>query len=605
MAKIRGIPNSAKERKTFKYFTRMYAIALLVIACISILSQILIQRYLNQQMDDFHVINHAAKLRTYSQQLVKNMLLIESGRDIETNRKEFVILLKQWQKTHRGLIDGNEFLNIPVNDRDDSKMMFDIINQPYQNMVESSYFLIDELYHSHLDSLNLQPHLGRLLNNEEKYLLAMELIVFDFDRFSQNRVKQLKQIEYYLLAILLVVMFLEVLLIFAPLARRIQRVIAELIGSESRARDLTEEVKKAHRSLELQSKELVDVNFALEKAGLLIKTDAKGKILYANDNYCHLTKYRSGELRNKMLFQNKENEDESLIYNHIKDEINCRQVWQGEIFDRASDGTGFWIDLTLMPIINTYGKLYQYLAIGTDISLRKNAERELHQLMEEKIRSTEAEQKLSSYSFLQGQEKERKRVAAEIHDGIGQMLTSLRMKLEMLEPGETQNCGMMKEANMILMDIIAETRRICSDLLPSVLEDFGLESAINELVNSLFKNSEVNIKLHNFIGGQKLDTEIETAAYRILQESLNNILKHASATEIAISVIADAEFLSISVADNGSGFNYNEKKLFSIETASKSNGLRNMRERADLLGAQLSIESNAGKGTKIQVDIPL
>src|SRR4051812_13665239 len=92
------IENLPQEQRTFRNFTIMYAVALTLIAVITIFSQILIQRYLSAQMDDSHVINFAARLRTYSQSLSKTALLIESGRDIETNRKDFVAILKQWQK---------------------------------------------------------------------------------------------------------------------------------------------------------------------------------------------------------------------------------------------------------------------------------------------------------------------------------------------------------------------------------------------------------------------------------------------------------------------------------------------------------------------------
>src|SRR5690606_7985746 len=125
-----------------------------------------------------------------------------------------------------------------------------------------------------------------------------------------------------------------------------------------------------------------------------------------------------------------------------------------------------------MPIVDYKGTLYQYLVICTDITKRKNTERELILLTEEKIRRQDVEQKIISYSILNGQEKERKRIAAEIHDGIGQMMTSMRMKLEMMEQKNKGLSEDLPEINDLLQSIINETKKICSDLLPSVLDDF-------------------------------------------------------------------------------------------------------------------------------------
>lgn len=108
----------------------MYAIALSLIAVISILSQVLIQQYLSSQMHDSHIINIAARQRTYSQTLSKNALLIESGRDFETNRKAFVNTLRQWQRSHEALQSGSDFMNLPANDREELSQMFKIIEAP-------------------------------------------------------------------------------------------------------------------------------------------------------------------------------------------------------------------------------------------------------------------------------------------------------------------------------------------------------------------------------------------------------------------------------------------------------------------------------------------
>ncbi|MBC7389702.1 MAG: PAS domain S-box protein [Opitutaceae bacterium] len=602
----RKLEDLGQEQHTFKYFTLMYAVALTIIAFITIMSQVLIQKYLSNQIDDSHVINFAAKLRTYSQTLSKTALLLESGRDIETNRKDFINSLRQWQKSHIGLTTGSDFLNLPANDREEMEQMFNIIKAPYQEISEASNDMVKELYSSKpLDSLNIQPFVRKILANEKAYMLGMELIVFDYDRFSRGRVSTLKEIEYILLGFVIFTLGLEAMFIFYPLSVKIKHVIKGLIDSEVTSKTLADQIKEANSTLEKSHIELRDLTFALEKANYLVKTDKECKIIYANEKYCHVTRYTMSELRDKPLFYNNMGGKESIIYEHVHDPTRKREFWQGEIFDHASDGTGFWLDVTLMPLIDYKGELYQYLVICTDITKRKNTERELRLLTEEKLRRQDSERKIKSYSMINGQEKERKRVAAEIHDGIGQMLTSMRMKVEIIESKNPHLNGEISHVHDMLKTIINETKRICSDLLPSVLEDFGLSAAIKELIKICKEiNPSISFDLEESITGN-LPREIEIGVFRILQEAMNNITKHSQASRVFIQIDHDEQYFNLIVEDNGKGFFYDENSVYSKEFIIKSNGLRNMKERAELLGGVLNITSEIGKGTILQLELPI
>lgn len=595
-----------QEQRLFKYSAVMYAIALSLIAVISILSQVLIQQYLSSQMHDSHIINIAARQRTYSQTLSKNALLIESGRDFETNRKAFVNTLRQWQRSHEALQSGSDFMNLPANDREELNQMFKIIEAPYDEILSASNEMIKELYSTKpLDSLDIKPYITAIFENERVYLLGMELIVFDYDRFSRNGVNKLKEIEYILLFIVLLSLVLEAVFIFYPLALRVRQNIRDLVVSETNAKNLANKLKETNDTLEQSHKELREVNFALEKATYLVKTDQDGRIIYANDKYCHVTKYTMGELLGKPLFYNNMGGKESIIYEHVRNPARRKEVWQGEIFDHASDGTGFWLDVTLMPIVDYKGTLYQYLVICTDITKRKNTERELILLTEEKIRRQDVEQKIISYSILNGQEKERKRIAAEIHDGIGQMMTSMRMKLEMIEQKNKGLSEDLPEINDLLQSIINETKKICSDLLPSVLDDFGLSAAVRELQKLCESSSNMEFEIEDQLEKAKLPREVEICVFRILQEALNNAIKHSSGSKIFVHVSSDAHCVHLMVQDDGKGFYFDERRILSREFVTKSNGLRNMKERAELLGGNFNVTSEPGKGTIVQLEIPL
>lgn len=601
------VKDETQERKTFLYFTWLYVSALLIVAVISILSQILIQRYLTAQRDDSHIINYAGRLRTYSQTLGKTALLIESGRDVESNRKEFVNTLKQWQKAHEALIGGNSFLNLPPNNRKEIAMMYDMVKEPYQEILSAANKMVEVMEkNKSADSTDIKPYLSKILEYEKSYLLGMELIVFDYDRFWRQKVRTLKEIEYILLGVVLCTLLLEAGLIFFPLSVRIRQTMTGLIDSENRSKKLADQLQESSKSIEKSHKELRETNFALEKATYLVKTDSAGNIIYANDKYCHVTKYTITELRGRPLFYNNLGGKESIIYDHIRDPERKTEVWQGEVFDTASDGAGFWLDVTMMPIIDNKSNLYQYLVVCNDITKRKNTERELWLLTEEKMRRQETEQHIRSFSIITGQEKERERVAAEIHDGIGQMLTSLRMKLEQVDDRMEHKDPEIQKVNALLAGIIFETKRICADLLPSVLEDFGLRSAIRELVKMCRETaSSITFHLEENIRLESLPREVEIGVFRILQEALNNAIKHSGATIIEVHIDSDSEFLNMIIQDNGKGFYFDNQYIYSREKFPKAHGLRGMKERADLLSGTLNISSEPGQGTAIQLELPL
>lgn len=593
------------EKKTFLWINLMYIIALSLIAAITIFSQFLIQDYLSNQVKDSRLINISSRLRTYSQTLSKTALLIDRGENLEINTKDFLNTFKQFEKSHKALISGSEFWDLPENDREDLEEMYKIVEGPYLKITNASDSLIALLYNETHPKEHISKYVDVILSYEQSYLLGMELIVFDYDRFSRNSVKKLKNIEYYLSGFVLVMLVLEIIFIFYPLSRKLRRIIRDLFKSQREYKVLAKQVKESNNTLKISLKELRELTYAIEKANFYVKTDSTGLITYANDKYCHVSKYPLNELIGKPLFYNNQGQEESIIYKHIKNGNRKSEVWQGEIFDHASDNTGFWLDIVLMPVLDDTGYVYQYLAIGTDITKRKNTESKLNLLTEEKLIVQQQQQTIKSYSIIMGQERERKRVAAEIHDGIGQMLTSMRMRIEMIENQYPNMANEMKDIHQLSKAIIDESRRICADLLPNVLDDFGLKSAINELIKTVSIDSGLQIDIEEELLLEFLEKEVQISVFRIFQESLNNIMKHAQASQIHIFAENCEESLSMIIQDDGKGFRYDEKKMLEKEFARLNSGLRNMKERTELLGGEILIDSVIGKGTTIRLQIPL
>ncbi|NJB83427.1 sensor histidine kinase [Wenyingzhuangia aestuarii] len=592
------------SNNTLKQYHVLYVAALSVIAIITIISQVLIQKHLDNQIHDSHLINYASRLRTNSQTLAKLSLKLEKGEQLRTTSKDFETTLLQWQNTHESLLSGNEFLSLPKNKNMDMFELYRIIDRPYRNILNAAYKVHELMNEGTIEDITLiKPYTNIILENENSYLLGMEMIVFDYDKISRTNIRDLKSIEYALLTIVMIMLMLEAVFIFIPLAKKIKVSFSGLIESEKKAKKLATALKENNKILERSHNELREVNFALEKASYLVKIDAEGNIIYANDKYCHVTKYNMNQLLGKPIFYNNMGGDESIIYKHIKSQEVRKEVWQGEIFDHASDGSGFWLDVTVMPVINKKGEVHQFLVIGFDITLRKKTEEELRLLSEEKLRRQKIIQKVRNMSTIIGQEKERKRVAAEIHDGIGQMLTSLRIQVEFLEEKNPENVKEIAVLYQLIHAIVNETRRICFELQPNVLEDFGLKAALSDLIKNIRKNTGYNIVYEDHYDVQEKSPERDIAIYRIVQETLNNAVKHAKADKVTVFIESDAEFITLQIKDDGLGFNYNSTHIF--EAKNNTHGLRNIKERAELLNAKLSINSELEKGTEIKVEIPI
>lgn len=216
-------------------------------------------------------------------------------------------------------------------------------------------------------------------------------------------------------------------------------------------------------------------------------------------------------------------------------------------------------------------------------------------------------QKIRSESMLAGETRERKRIAAEIHDGIGQMLTALKMKIELLENRESQgNKVMLSEIREITVSIVKETRKICTELLPSVLDDFGLKSALGDLCKTIRSTTSITVDLQDDMEEGVLTKQQDVILYRILQEAVNNVIKHSRAEYIWIHLESDAEMVYIRVSDDGIGFKVDLDKIYEgRHSGLHGYGLVNMKERTEMLGGHFQLSSAPGKGTILELEIPL
>ncbi|MBP7497391.1 MAG: HAMP domain-containing protein [Bacteroidales bacterium] len=217
-------------------------------------------------------------------------------------------------------------------------------------------------------------------------------------------------------------------------------------------------------------------------------------------------------------------------------------------------------------------------------------------IMVDKLKNFTAER---LQSMIDGQELERKRLSRELHDGLGQSLIALKMKLESVSDADINELLKINtETKEGIDNIINEIRRISNNLLPAVLDKLGIINALKSLCNDIRDNSGLNICFENDLNTIKFSDLQKMYIYRIVQEALNNIVKHSSATEAKVILKHTDKGLLLNISDNGKGFD--------IEKIIKhsSGGLVNMRERTTLLKGSFKIDSDT-KGTNINISLPL
>lgn len=202
------------------------------------------------------------------------------------------------------------------------------------------------------------------------------------------------------------------------------------------------------------------------------------------------------------------------------------------------------------------------------------------------------------------QEEEKKHVARELHDGVNQLLVSCKCHLELLQDKiaksdieqAIRHRGLSESS---LLQAIAELRRISHNLRPSSLDDIGLIAALDNLLSDFSASTGIRVHRSLALGNASLSTEMMTTLYRVAQESLVNISKHARSDAVDIELAVIQENLQFIIRDHGTGFNVQHAMN------GKGIGLRNMRERLEFLGGELDISSEPGQGTEILVNLPL
>jgi two-component system NarL family sensor kinase len=212
------------------------------------------------------------------------------------------------------------------------------------------------------------------------------------------------------------------------------------------------------------------------------------------------------------------------------------------------------------------------------------------------------EQDRAARAVIEAEEKERKRIAGDLHDGVGQMMSAARMNLSAFESELTnmEEAQKMKlEKIMALVDeSCKEVRSVSHNMMPNALLKAGLASALRDFIEKIDANL-IKVDLYSEGLQERIDSNTEIVLYRVIQECVNNVIKHAKASHLDLSLIKEAEGISVTIEDNGIGFNTKQEGKFD------GIGLQNIRSRIQFLKGEIDISSEPGKGTLIAIYVPL
>ena len=263
------------------------------------------------------------------------------------------------------------------------------------------------------------------------------------------------------------------------------------------------------------------------------------------------------------------------------------------IFD--SEGRLHWFHDEASVTLDDRGCPAFLQGVALDITERKQAQLDLERS------HAELQELIAALDASRGEEQ--RRLAQEMHDDFGQLLTAMKMDLctlrQCLPQDDTQVVAHLTSINELVEAMVASVRRIVADLPPKILEDLGLYSALESMTGNFTRRHGIACRLHVPQAEPALDARVALAVYRLVQEALNNVAKHAHARCAEVRIECDGDGMTVYVGDDGNGLTMNNLNK------PGSFGLRGMRERVAAFGGKLRIDSAEGKGTQILIRLPL
>jgi PAS domain S-box-containing protein len=365
-----------------------------------------------------------------------------------------------------------------------------------------------------------------------------------------------------------------------PIRDPVQGRVVSLLGA---AQDITErkQIEEALRESEQRLRRFFEAAFE----GLAIHES--GVILDANGPFAAMFGYELSEVIGRHVLDFSSQGDRARVIAALREDHTHPYEGQG----MRKDGSTFPVELR-GKFIPSDGRTLRVTALR-DITERKRAEEQMRHYAD-RLRTL-------SRRLLEVQETERRHLARELHDEVGQQLTALQLALKTAAalPPEQRTEG-LERAQRLVSELVGQVRDLSLSLRPTLLDDLGLLPALLWHFRRYTPQTGVRVLFeHSGLKG-RLAAEVETAAYRIVQEALTNVARHAGVAEAVVVVEVRDHLLRIAVEDAGPGFD-----LAAVRAAGRGNGLSGMQERVALLGGQWLLQSTPGEGTRLSAELPL
>ena len=357
--------------------------------------------------------------------------------------------------------------------------------------------------------------------------------------------------------------------------------------------------KLQHNHGELKRSEQHFRSLIENESGIIMVLDAERKVRYISPSLLRVLNYQVDELIGSNFTTMIHPHDQELFAVFFRQTLDSPGQNRTDEF-RLLHAQGDWRVFEVFSQNLLEDEVVSGIVLNArDITVRKD--------FEDALKISEKQLHLLMSQLLEAQEVERKRLSSELHDVVGQNLLFLKFKITQVQnivgieqENLTENC---EETLDYIDQIIENIRRLCWDLMPSDLEDLGLAAAVNSLVEDCARHYKLDIAIDLDGIDDIFDPQVQIIVYRLIQESLTNIAKHADAEAVRIEVNCESDSVCFVIEDDGIGFDL--EKVFARSGHKRGIGLSAMQERARSVNAELEIKSSAGQGTKISFIIPL
>lgn len=565
---------TASDTSTIRRLRVTYIAALSLIAvCLMVFAGAMLN-IIPSQNDDAHVVNISGRQRMLSQRLFKVLLLMSDERDSTSRRRyqaEIADLVIQWEEAHRYLRGGDS--TRPLERSDTVARMLRDQDPHFQRML-ASYRAIATA--PRLDSSHMASAITTMKASTPVFLDYQERITNQFQREADQRLERLSVIAIGAFIVLFTLLIAEWLMVFRPMTGKIERYIASLTRANKELLEATRATDLSEQNMRRLLSVYPDLTIVFDENG--VYTD----IFTSSD---HLLYRDRAQLIGRRLHDVFPPGQAEFFLGAIQTTLKTLEPHTFTYELPLADGAiPFRATTTFFDTVDGRRSVVMFVRnIASEVAAEERERRYQKQLLQ---------------TIIDTQESERARIAADMHDGIGQMFAVLKLNIASLKRDE--DAEGFDDALVSIDTIVNEFRTIAWNLMPASLVRFGLASTLKGEAEVLQRKFGIQVEFQDETNSPRYPDAIEVCVFRIAQELLTNIARHSRATRATVRLIESNAVLTLDVEDNGCGFSPG-----ALPEERAGRGLISIHSRIHAVGGTIDIHSSNETGTRIRVQIPV